>query len=108
MSWQSPSCCPRARRSAASAHYDNSPENIANPNPNRIVHWGEQTWDEMLMGFMDTTDPEPSVTPPARTSADSEVSLRARRQEQERRVNSPPPAAYLLTSSETSAAPGRT
>jgi hypothetical protein len=37
------------------AHYDNSPENIANPNPRRLVHFGEQTWDEMLIGFMEAT-----------------------------------------------------
>lgn len=59
------------------AHYDNSPENVANPNPNRIVHWGEQTWDEMLMGFMDTTDPEPSTDPPAKKPSRGDVSLRA-------------------------------
>ena len=46
-------------------HYDNSPENVANPNPDRIVHWGEQTWDEMLIGFMDTTEPDDSAAPPS-------------------------------------------
>jgi peroxiredoxin len=58
------------------AHYDNSVENVANPNPDRIVHWGEQTWDEMLMGFMDTTDPEPSAEPPAKKPSRGDVSLR--------------------------------
>ena len=60
------------------AHYDNSAENVANPNPDRIVHWGEQTWDEMLMGFMDTTDPEPSADPPAKKPARGDVSQRRR------------------------------
>lgn len=60
------------------AHYDNSAENVANPNPDRIVHWGEQTWDEMLMGFMDTTDPEPSAEPPAKKPARGDVSQRHR------------------------------
>ena len=33
------------------AHYDNSLNNPRNPDPNQEVHWGEQTTDEMLMGY---------------------------------------------------------
>jgi len=33
------------------AHYDNSPNNPRNPDPSQEVHWGEQTSDEMLMGY---------------------------------------------------------
>ena len=33
------------------AHYDNSASNPANPNPNRLVTFGEQTWDEMMIGW---------------------------------------------------------
>ena len=32
--------------------YDNSTQNKANPDPNRIVPWGQQTWDEMLFGVI--------------------------------------------------------
>jgi mono/diheme cytochrome c family protein len=32
--------------------WDNSAQNPANPDPNRVVHWGEQTWDEMNVGWM--------------------------------------------------------
>jgi peroxiredoxin len=28
--------------------WDNSAQNRANPDPNRVVPWGQQTWDEML------------------------------------------------------------
>ena len=31
----------------AVAHYDNSKENKANPNPSQDVYWGDQTWEEM-------------------------------------------------------------
>ena len=31
---------------------DNSTQNKANPDPNREVPWGQQTWDEMLFGVM--------------------------------------------------------
>ena len=30
--------------------FDNSATNPHNPNPNRAVGWGEQTWDEMMLG----------------------------------------------------------
>lgn len=33
------------------AHYDNSAENPANPNPNQAVYWGDQTWEEMMIGW---------------------------------------------------------
>jgi hypothetical protein len=33
------------------AHYDNSPNNRYNPDATKEVHWGEQTWDEMMMGY---------------------------------------------------------
>ena len=32
--------------------YDNSVQNPANPDPNRVVPWGQQTWDEMLYGVI--------------------------------------------------------
>ncbi|MBC7820788.1 MAG: redoxin domain-containing protein [Planctomycetaceae bacterium] len=39
------------------AHYDNSQSNLNNPNPNATVRWGEQTWDEMLIGYFDIAVP---------------------------------------------------
>ena len=35
------------------AHYDNSPDNPANPDPSATVRFGEQTFDEMMIGYMD-------------------------------------------------------
>ena len=32
--------------------FDNSSQNKANPDPNRTVTWGEQTWDEMVFGVV--------------------------------------------------------
>lgn len=37
----------------AVAYYDNSKANPANPDPNATVTWGEQSWDEMLIGYVD-------------------------------------------------------
>jgi 1,4-alpha-glucan branching enzyme len=32
------------------ATYDNSEKNLANPDPTKTVGWGDQTWQEMLVG----------------------------------------------------------
>ncbi|MDA1275901.1 MAG: redoxin domain-containing protein [Verrucomicrobia bacterium] len=34
-------------------YWDNSSDNPANPDPSRTVPWGEQTWDEMLNGWVE-------------------------------------------------------
>jgi hypothetical protein len=39
------------------AHYDNSPNNPFNPDPRSDVYWGDQTWEEMLAGFVDLAMP---------------------------------------------------
>jgi len=35
------------------AHYDNSPNNPNNPDATKEVTWGDQSWDEMMLGFFD-------------------------------------------------------
>jgi peroxiredoxin len=43
------------------AHFDNSEGNPANPDPSASVRWGEQTWEEMMLGwFVCTMDTESS------------------------------------------------
>ncbi len=37
----------------AIAWYDNSRNNPHNPDPDAAVHWGDQTYDEMMVGFFD-------------------------------------------------------
>ena len=41
----------------AVAWYDNSDENMHNPDPNKAVTWGGQTSDEMMVGFFDVAVP---------------------------------------------------
>ena len=31
--------------------YDNSDGNLANPDPTKEVRWGDQTWEEMMIGY---------------------------------------------------------
>jgi hypothetical protein len=40
------------------AHYDNSEENLTNPDPTVDVSWGSQTWEEMMIGFFTTREVE--------------------------------------------------
>ena len=38
------------------AHFDNSTDNPANPDPKKTVRWGPQTWEEMMIGFINYID----------------------------------------------------
>ncbi len=33
------------------AVFDNSDQNLHNPDPSKTVRWGDQTWDEMMIGY---------------------------------------------------------
>ncbi len=47
---------PRGTKVEMLAHFDNSAGNPRNPsNPPIEVHWGEQTTDEMCIGFLQLT-----------------------------------------------------
>jgi peroxiredoxin len=41
----------------ARAWFDNSASNLANPDPTATVHWGDQSWDEMMLGYFDVLTP---------------------------------------------------
>ena len=44
---------PAGTRIDCVAHFDNSPANPANPDPSKEVRWGDMTWNEMMIGFLD-------------------------------------------------------
>jgi len=46
-----PLMMPKGTKIECTAHHDNSANNPANPNPNVSVRWGDQSWEEMMMGF---------------------------------------------------------
>jgi len=48
-----PILLPKGTRIDCVAHYDNSPGNKFNPDPTKEVYWGDQTWEEMMIGFTD-------------------------------------------------------
>jgi hypothetical protein len=49
--FKEPKRFPKGTRMECIAHFDNSTENHANPDPTSPVGWGEQTWEEMMMGW---------------------------------------------------------
>jgi hypothetical protein len=49
-----PKVLPRGTRLEVIAHFDNSPNNRFNPDPTQAVRWGDQTWEEMMIGFFGT------------------------------------------------------
>ena len=59
--WQSayllaePKAIPRGTRIECLAHFDNSAANPANPDPSRRVEYGEQSYEEMMIGYLDYT-----------------------------------------------------
>jgi len=48
---------PKGTRIDCVAHFDNSPNNKFNPDPTKEVRWGDQTWEEMMLGFFTYTLP---------------------------------------------------
>jgi peroxiredoxin len=44
---------PRGSKLHCVAHFDNSANNPNNPDPSRSVFWGDQTWEEMMVGWTD-------------------------------------------------------
>ena len=48
---------PAGTRMHCVAHFDNSEDNLANPDPSARVHWGDQTWNEMMLGYFDVAIP---------------------------------------------------
>jgi hypothetical protein len=50
-----PVAAPKGSHIDCVAHFDNSANNKFNPDPTKQVTWGEQTWDEMMIGYLDYT-----------------------------------------------------
>ena len=59
-----PKVLPKGTQLEVVAHYDNSANNKFNPDPSKDVRWGDQTWEEMMIGFFSTIA-EPAAAPTA-------------------------------------------
>ena len=65
---EQPLLLPKGARIECTAHFDNSPNNPDNADPTKEVIWGEQSWDEMMVGFFnfafDAKMPVQDLLPP--------------------------------------------
>jgi hypothetical protein len=52
-----PVSLPRGAYLQCIAHFDNSENNLSNPDPTKTVRWGDQTWNEMMIGYFDVAIP---------------------------------------------------
>jgi hypothetical protein len=70
---------PKGTVIACTAHFDNSPNNKFNPDPTKVIKFGEQSWDEMMIGFfqvaIDADRPMSSVFPERKKAAPSPTPL---------------------------------
>jgi hypothetical protein len=66
-----PLVLPKGTKIECTAHFDNSPNNPDNPDPTKDVIWGDQSWDEMMVGFFnlmfDARMPVKDLFPPTHT-----------------------------------------
>jgi len=66
-SWQTqyrlaePLRLPKGTKIHCTAHFDNSAANPGNPDPKIAVSWGEQTWEEMMIGWVDFVWKQPEA-----------------------------------------------
>ena len=56
-----PKLLPKGTKLEVIAHFDNSTNNKFNPDATKDVRWGDQTWEEMMIGFYGTVSPVPSA-----------------------------------------------
>jgi hypothetical protein len=52
---EKPIALPKGTRLDCVAHFDNSTRNKFNPDPSKEVRWGDQTWEEMMIGWFSYT-----------------------------------------------------
>ncbi len=62
-----PRLMPAGTRLHCEAWFDNSENNLANPDPSATVRWGDQTWEEMMLGYFSATPAKQAVGQAATT-----------------------------------------
>lgn len=59
-----PKYLPKGSELFCVAHFDNSADNLNNPDPSLDVTWGEQTWQEMMFGWFEMALADQDLTLP--------------------------------------------
>lgn len=50
----------KGSRMIVTAHYDNSPNNKANPDPKSVIRWGDRSEEEMMTSWIEYLDADPA------------------------------------------------
>ena len=64
-----PKRMPAGTKLICTGAFDNSPQNPANPDSTKLVHFGEQTFDEMFIGYLNYAEMPQATPAPAVSSA---------------------------------------
>lgn len=75
---------PKNSKIHAVFHYDNSAENLNNPDPTNEVRWGDQTWEEMMIAYFDISVPRDKESEKQGATAGAENEAELRKQAEER------------------------
>ena len=70
--FKTPKQVPAGTKIVHTTVYDNSTQNPANPDPNRTVPWGEQSFDEMLYGVVQFRELTPIGSDPVKVSSNGQ------------------------------------
>jgi hypothetical protein len=60
---QDPVFVPKGSRMIVTAHYDNSPNNRANPDPTLPIRWGDKSEEEMMTSWIEYLEPKATAPP---------------------------------------------
>jgi hypothetical protein len=63
-----PKVLPKGTAMHCTAYFDNSSDNLANPDPTETVRWGDQTWEEMMIGWFGAVSVEEDLQAPAQST----------------------------------------
>jgi len=66
-----PKLMPKGAKIFCEAWFDNSADNLANPDPTKAVRWGDQTWEEMMIGYFAATPAEQDLQPKVEQSQEA-------------------------------------
>ncbi len=83
---EKPLMIPAGSNLLCTAHFDNSENNLCNPDPSKPVRWGDQTWEEMMIGWYDVAFPKAEAQKliDAQHEADRQALQKAIKQMQEK------------------------
>ncbi len=67
---------PAGTRIHCTAAFDNSEQNLANPDPSKEVRWGDQSWEEMMIGYFDVLLPRDDARKAGTKPVETELDVR--------------------------------